>query len=557
MSSLFKVGRPWRWMITVATVAALTLVMLAANTSIAAAVCNTTGSPSVATDKPDYGANETVFITGSGFVCGATLTVRVTRPDGSVVKGDGSETPGSDTVTADDQGAFTYSYQLVNGQESVYTVDVLNTAGTVLATTTFTDSHFRYGQIHWTRTPGTRTVIFSVTTAWLSDNVGFVCLNFGDGTSTCAKGAEIAGATDSQGNSYAVMRFRASHTYASDGPFTAFFNACCRVGGIENAFGYFKVTAVVDLLGGNNGSPVSSLPVIVQMDQGKVNRLSIPVVDPQGDSFTCRLGTRDEATSGLSSVYTTPSAGGRTLGLSSDCVMTWNTSDTTIGQLWAVHISIEETDNATRVESDFLIEIVGNLQNESPSCTLNGSSSNVVQAGRNFTITMTGTDPDGGNLKINHLGLAPGSTLTPSAGTSGASPLTGTFSWTPVASDVGTAHAVTITFTDPGGLKATCGFSIRVLDPSAPVNPLTPSEVIQDLVGSVEELDLPIENSLVSTLNAAIASLDRENYNAATNQLTAFVNKVEADRGKKISDADADALIRTADAIRDVITSGG
>ena len=73
----------------------------------------------------------------------------------------------------------------------------------------------------------------------------------------------------------------------------------------------------------------------------------------------------------------------------------------------------------------------------------------------------------------------------------------------------------------------------------------------------MEELNVQVENSLTSTLNAAIASLDRENDNAAANQLDAFINKVEADRGKKISGADADALIRAADAIRDVITSGG
>ena len=38
-------------------------------------------------------------------------------------------------------------------------------------------------------------------------------------------------------------------------------------------------------------------------------------------------------------------------------------------------------------------------------------------------------------------------------------------------------------------------------------------------------------------------------YNAAINQLNAFINQVEAQRGKKITDEDADALISAAQRI--------
>lgn len=101
--------------------------------------CDSSGSPAVATDKQDYEPNETVVITGSGFECGVTVTVRVTRPDGSVVTGDGTDTAGSDTVTIDDQGAFIYNYEL-DGIEGSYVVDVLDADGAVRATTTFDDS---------------------------------------------------------------------------------------------------------------------------------------------------------------------------------------------------------------------------------------------------------------------------------------------------------------------------------------------------------------------------------------------------------------------------------
>lgn len=123
--------------------------------------CTSSGTPRVATDKADYEPGETAIITGEGFQCGAVLTVRVTRPDGSVVTGDGSGTSGSDTVTVDDQGYFTYSYML-NGVSGVYIVDVLDPGGNVLATVTFTDTHFRFGHLTWIARPdlGANTVEF-------------------------------------------------------------------------------------------------------------------------------------------------------------------------------------------------------------------------------------------------------------------------------------------------------------------------------------------------------------------------------------------------------------
>ena len=73
----------------------------------------------------------------------------------------------------------------------------------------------------------------------------------------------------------------------------------------------------------------------------------------------------------------------------------------------------------------------------------------------------------------------------------------------------------------------------------------TPAEATQDLVADVEPLDLPdgIENSLVSKLQAAIKSLDNGQENAAKNQLNAFINQVKAQRGKKLTDDQADELI--------------
>ncbi|MGQ9676482.1 MAG: DUF11 domain-containing protein, partial [Chloroflexota bacterium] len=103
------------------------------------------GSPSVTTDKPDYSPYETAIISGTGFEPYALLDIPVIQPDGTIVKGDGNEEPGWDSVQADESGNFVY-YYLVGGMEGTYTVEVYPSpwggpgSGEVpLATTTFTD----------------------------------------------------------------------------------------------------------------------------------------------------------------------------------------------------------------------------------------------------------------------------------------------------------------------------------------------------------------------------------------------------------------------------------
>src|SRR3990170_7945186 len=70
-------------------------------------------APQVDTDKVEYGPNETVVITGTGFVANTFLDAPVIRPDGSIVRWNGSSfVPGWDTVNSNPQGEFNYSYLL-------------------------------------------------------------------------------------------------------------------------------------------------------------------------------------------------------------------------------------------------------------------------------------------------------------------------------------------------------------------------------------------------------------------------------------------------------------
>jgi len=84
-----------------------------------------------------------------------------------------------------------------------------------------------------------------------------------------------------------------------------------------------------------------------------------------------------------------------------------------------------------------------------------------------------------------------------------------------------------------------------------------PVELCVDLVGQVEELDLPkgTENSLKAKLENAVKKLGDQNIVAGINSLNAFINEVEAQRGKKILESDADDLIAVAQYIIEVLES--
>ena len=107
--------------------------------------------PEVSAKHLDYKPGHKVMISGDNFLPNESYLIVVRRPNGPVVKGDGSS-EGSDTITADKKGRFKYKYQLAGiydeyDPEGVYTVEVFNSSdssGEIIASTTFTDSTVRW-----------------------------------------------------------------------------------------------------------------------------------------------------------------------------------------------------------------------------------------------------------------------------------------------------------------------------------------------------------------------------------------------------------------------------
>ena len=98
------------------------------------------------TPKLDFAPNETVYVHGSDFSADTTYAIPVTRPNGSVVLGDGSFLPGWDSTTTDSSGALYYEY-ILNGVEGPYVIDTYldpwagpDSTDPLVASFTFTDS---------------------------------------------------------------------------------------------------------------------------------------------------------------------------------------------------------------------------------------------------------------------------------------------------------------------------------------------------------------------------------------------------------------------------------
>lgn len=156
-----------------------------------------------------------------------------------------------------------------------------------------------------------------------------------------------------------------------------------------------------------------------------------------------------------------------------------------------------------------------------------------VNEGQLLSFTVSASDPDGDILTYSATGLPAGATFDPA---------TKTFNWTAGYDQAG-SYSVVFSVSD-GSLIDSEQVTITVTN-------VTATAQIQTLMIGIQNLNLPkgTESSLNTKLDAAKKSLEKGNLKSAVNQLGAFIHEVKAQKGKKLTLAQADYLIAQAEAI--------
>jgi hypothetical protein len=98
---------------------------------------------------------------------------------------------------------------------------------------------------------------------------------------------------------------------------------------------------------------------------------------------------------------------------------------------------------------------------------------------------------------------------------------------------------------------------IDFVDDTLLITAPTPADLVTDLLGDLEGMDIHhgIQNSLEAKLNGALAKFNAGDLESGVNRMNAFINGVEAQRGKTITVAEADFLIDSATTIINLASS--
>jgi hypothetical protein len=489
--------RLWAALTVVVLALAVTVGVNGSSPALAATGCSSTGSPTVTTDKPDYSPGDIVRISGTGYACGSTVTVRIVPP---------SKTVWTTTAAIGNDGVLSSTYQIPSSDSvGQYFLTVLNASGTVLASTVFTDTHFRYGVVSWTRpTLSSLTVTFTIQAAY---RLGFFTTCLGSqptvGTvipanSSCNVGTLTFGDNQSAPFGLKVTSVDTTndvmqgfgtltHTYPSHGTFTADWNNCCRLTSAamqnNNAGGgeawNLQTTLNLDGTSGAVQSPSSQLPAITSCSVGAVCTVPIPVsdTDPNASAITYRLSTPAEmggayeAANGLPPETQPP---GATIDPNSG-VFTWNSAGHGgVNDLWNASVTIEARNAAgtiiSTVEVDFLILQIAGVPPvfvSPPSPTSGSTFSTPVSTPLSLTLEATSTANFA--VTIHTISTVTGATMScPAAAT----PITCTYTWTPSLNDVG-SHLVSFVAEDSTG-KTSATLQITISVPPVQVN-VTPN----------------------------------------------------------------------------------
>lgn len=405
-------------------------------------------------------------------------------------------------------------------------------------------SHFRFGNLSWRQINPTNELEVEITIieAWRKTLPGLGALryNFGDGSGSFDSiGADqIADLTDVGGEDYLVYRKTVTHTYPAPGVYQMSASVCCRIFSLQNASSSsLQLGMTIDLRKSNRGSPIVQIPAIIQMVAGTNNTIQLPILDPDGDSYSVRMSSSLESLIPSLASITTGSTTNE-LKVSPTGLLEWDTTGGAIGAKYAVQLTIEEKHQFSgvgQVPLDFIIELTDASANNPPTCTSPSTNVFSARAGELFTFSVTAVDPDGDDLEMDVLGPA-GYVTSPPANTIAASPMGVQFVWTPPHSLSNQSQFVSFIFRDTGGLQAVCPFTINVLpgDGGGPAEPLPPPDIVGHPLSHVALVSSNTTFEVTATSDSPMTYQwfrDETALAAGTNSLLLLTNLSLADSG--------------------------
>ncbi len=332
-------------------------------------------------------------------------------------------------------------------------------------------AHFRSGTISWRPISG-NTVEFKVSQSYggwafgggytLGSTQIMDYLYTGDGKNVAIP-LVITSINTAEGWWYGEATFR--HTYNSAGNFLAYFGSCCRISNLSNNSNQSWRNETIVNVGSGNSSPVSTVAATVNLPASlTAAQFQIPTFDPDGDQLSYSLATSAEMGGGSNP------AG---LSISSNGVVSFNTTGKTIGSLWNVAFTISDGTGKTKVTVDFIIKITQNSTPPIFDYLVTPTTGRVFQGtpGQAISFPISAYDNDAGNVvTLSAVGLPPGATTSPSLPTNG-NPVASNFSWTPTASQFG-SYVINFTATDNIGVQSTSSVTIQIsLKPTFNVPP--------------------------------------------------------------------------------------
>lgn len=279
-------------------------------------------------------------------------------------------------------------------------------------------SHFRGAFYRWARFPTTSApyqVEFTVTSAWAAthnttsgawafstDNNNIYFQYPGGSLSASIQGPIFQESSDVTGD-YIVVRKQFNYTFPADQVYTVFWNSFIPSSnyGARKSFPNTKATpsapygaaanliTVIDLTSGYS-SPIAQIPLVLELAisrPGFFATYALPIADPSGLEHTCRMATYTE--SGINFLANVSSG---IIGVTSDCVISWDTSGGTVGQAWAVQVVVVQLGSQTTIPLDFIVTLVNG--SNTPTCVSNTNGTVVIPTGSSYTFIFTGTTPN-------------------------------------------------------------------------------------------------------------------------------------------------------------------